>query len=419
MNPYHQALQTGLENYMNFTKAAYEPQKMQADIASKAAYATYSPYSYISKALSDPTTAMLLAQNPDQLKALTTKFANMPTNPYASLQGNQGSQGSLWDRLKEWTGLSQPKAEENQSPQQTSSIQATQPEKAADLNAQAPIVTAGGTPVGYSYTPQNLYQQNYIKQFPNSREAFNVKMQNDLWSEQLKEDAKTINSPQDQIAILNRMESTYPQLNKYEKGAYFGTLPAITSNAQNLDRLATTLSANKTRAFQSGHINKADFQTFDRIKGGRSLDKEAFNEAINYNKALAMRDAQLKKFHSDAFNKGMQIQDANNLWSKFIEQYPLFNQKTHKLNDKNYQVSPFDVSYGNEKNKQNEEKTTERSSNQSNSSGSKLPVSPAVKILASKIKLPDFDSKEAYNSWYQKQPKITRDAIKEYLRNRK
>jgi hypothetical protein len=80
MNPFHQALQSGLENYQTNMKTAYTPYALQADIASKQAYAQNLQRQIAAQALSSPAAATM---SNDQI----TNLLNM-------IQGG-GSQGQM------------------------------------------------------------------------------------------------------------------------------------------------------------------------------------------------------------------------------------------------------------------------------------------------------------------------------------
>ena len=91
MSPYNQALQSGLETYSNINKAAYEPQKMKADILAKAAYAAYTPAGVIGKAIIDPVVwGNINAQQ--RANALQT-ISNIPKNPMDILRSDYNGAG--------------------------------------------------------------------------------------------------------------------------------------------------------------------------------------------------------------------------------------------------------------------------------------------------------------------------------------
>lgn len=138
MNPFHQALSQGLNTYSNIQNAAYLPQKLQADIASKAAYATMSPYSYMGKALSDPTTLLALMKNPKVFEQFMNKFQQMPTDPIKALQDQYGhSKPGLLTQLAEKIGLINKPAEQMAPAASMSNVQ--QP-------AQEAVPSTSGTP---------------------------------------------------------------------------------------------------------------------------------------------------------------------------------------------------------------------------------------------------------------------------------
>lgn len=110
MNPYNQALSSGLDTYQNMMKAAYAPQQTQANINAKNAYASNVGRQMIATVLSNP---MAVASMDDaQFKSLLGQV----TNPAGGLSGtaagsNSGGQqtstgiGGMWDKLMQNVGL--------------------------------------------------------------------------------------------------------------------------------------------------------------------------------------------------------------------------------------------------------------------------------------------------------------------------
>lgn len=95
MNPYHQALQSGLETFGNITQAAYAPKKLQADIASKLAYANLMGPQFLAKLMGNEN---ILPNIPDAQKqsilgllinAGTTAKVTPPANPTSTENNNQ------------------------------------------------------------------------------------------------------------------------------------------------------------------------------------------------------------------------------------------------------------------------------------------------------------------------------------------
>lgn len=380
MNPYHQALQGGLEMYGKMNEAKYAPQKAQADIASKAAYATYSPYSYLSKAMNDPGFLAILSKNPKALSAITKKMSEIPTDPYASIRENKSNSPNLWTNLKRMVGIDN--SPQQQIPQQNVP-QGTMPPQVQgqgsnnsgyEYDAQGNNVRAtdaeidqagmgqpGSAPQAQGTTspspqPQannNLYDAYLAQKFPYSTEGLAAKKrleaQNadvhsnaDLWKDRTKELGKAINFNRQSLQLLDSMENQYKKLYWLEKGAGVGNLKAVSSAAQTFDQDAEKQSTALARAQQMGHVTDKDFTIFSRIKPYRGMNETAFHHSIEANRALALRDVQYQRFMSEAKQKNMPIEQADTMWSKFIEENPIFDPTTEKLNKQNVKKSPFD-----------------------------------------------------------------------------
>lgn len=99
MNPFHQALQSGLQNYQNLVKTQYMPAGLQADIATKQAYAKYLPMQATATALSNPLFLAMLSKDPAKFKQVMNQFTNMGVNqgtPGMSGASNDQNGGSGW-----------------------------------------------------------------------------------------------------------------------------------------------------------------------------------------------------------------------------------------------------------------------------------------------------------------------------------
>lgn len=161
MNPYNQALSSGLDTYQNMMKAAYTPATTQANINAKNAYAQNVGRQMIATVLSNP---MAVASMDDsQFKALLGQV----TNPASGLPGmgagtNSGGQqtssgiGGMWDKLMQNVGLKDaPAATEGQPTPQTNSS------NAYDYNADGTNVKASPEMVNdIANNGNNAYQNN-------------------------------------------------------------------------------------------------------------------------------------------------------------------------------------------------------------------------------------------------------------------
>lgn len=152
MNPYHQALQTGLEGYQNNMKTAYMPYALQADIASKQAYAQNLSRQIASTVLSNPmTVASMMGTDAGkaQMANLIQQITSGPSQIGTPLPGqdtgqvaNQG--GGAWDKFTSFL-----KGDNVNTPSaQVSDYLKNNPDKAQQLATQGQTVV-GGTNPGY------------------------------------------------------------------------------------------------------------------------------------------------------------------------------------------------------------------------------------------------------------------------------
>lgn len=129
MNPFHQALQSGLENYQNNMKTAYMPYAYQADIASKQAYANNYARQIAATVLGNPLAVASMMQTDTGKAQLNNLISQMTTTagragtgitvplPGQSMGGQQGQGGGLWDWAKSLIGGESSEAPAQGAPQ--------------------------------------------------------------------------------------------------------------------------------------------------------------------------------------------------------------------------------------------------------------------------------------------------------------
>jgi hypothetical protein len=101
MNPFHQALQTGLANYNQNMQSAYAPLKMQSEIAAKQAYADNYQKQIIATALSNPDAIALYGM--DGVKKMAAQLQAMSQSGSVPTPGGKqdGSPGEgAWSAFK-------------------------------------------------------------------------------------------------------------------------------------------------------------------------------------------------------------------------------------------------------------------------------------------------------------------------------
>lgn len=367
--PFNQALSSGLDTYQNLIQAKYKPLTTLAEAASKAAYATYSPYNQLAQIFKDPTISAMLAQNPEKFNEIMGRFAQVPTNPYSSIENMGGSKPgplrTLWDKIQgAVTGnSSEPMSSgANEGSSNGSDLYTSQQPNGSAPSYATPLdllpakgdytsPQTGYLPTtderGFKIFPNKTARDKYISAFPNSPEALDQKTQDDLWSKQLGKNSESADEQNRAINTSRAMVASYPDVEWYEKGYGMLTPPAFTSKAQAFDKLAATASTANTRALQQGHITDNDFNIGAKITGDRSLREGAINEINAYNEALYQRGVEKQQYDANAYNKqGMRYEDAQSQWSQFASKYPLFNPYTQKLVEKNVKLNPFDPKGG-------------------------------------------------------------------------
>lgn len=110
MNPFNQALSSGLDTYQNMMKAAYTPATTEANINSKNAYSQNVGRQMIATVLSNPLAVSQMSD--EQFKSMVNQVANPQTMGAGMMHGGvTGGQpqssgiGGLWDGLLVKTGL--------------------------------------------------------------------------------------------------------------------------------------------------------------------------------------------------------------------------------------------------------------------------------------------------------------------------
>jgi hypothetical protein len=370
MNPFNQALTSGLDTYQNMMKAAYTPAQTQANINAKNAYAQNYGRQMLSTILGNPLAVSSMSD--DQFKNLLNQFSTQ-----GNLSGNGSSYnpvgqteskglGGIWDNLMEKVGLKNPSPMSNPSSSPSSSAGSVDmgandkasPEEVQDIanngNSAYQNQSQPNVPQGTPSNGQSLRDAYIAKNFPGSPQGIeaqakietavgSAKAENDLWKERVDQTGKVIDDSQKSISAIESMQNIYPKLNWAEKGFIGGHGPAISSEAQLFDKFAKTQATTNLRAMQTGHITNTDFAIGDQLQPGRWMNEQGFEDLANYNKALGYRSKQKQKFYRDAKGRTT-VEDADSIWSSFMDSHPIFDSETHKLDMKNAKISPFSVS---------------------------------------------------------------------------
>jgi hypothetical protein len=209
-----------------------------------------------------------------------------------------------------------------------------------------------------------------------------------LWTDKIKSTTENLNNSNSMITSLDAMDTLYNKLHPYEKGPYAGQVKALSNDAQSFDKLHTHLSSASSKALTSGRITDKDFAIGDSLVPSRTLGDQAYKQASDYNKSLALRPRQEQQFISDALEKGMPYAQSQKMWANFIKTNPLFDSKTLKLIPENAEISPFDA-----------QRNTKQSKTKNGQGASNIMTAPEGSIV---MTAPDGSMHTVHNSQVEK-----------------
>lgn len=383
MNPFHQALSSGLDTYQNMVKTAYAPMSQEADILSKSAYATNLPYQVKASILQNPYAVASLYQS-GQLDDFIKGFSNVPTNPLEAMgsffkQDNKSNSGSFLNSLASGLGLNK-----NTSPDQLktsdnnyaydkngNNITASPSEINQKLNeiqnnrgnpATTPIPMSNqyNVPQGTSNQPmpsgmpQNPLEALIAKNMPLTPQGITAAAGAESAKEEAKETALVKSkSYQDYMnntyaqtkAAINTENALKDFLYEYDKATLKGPL-----TANNFTRWLSTLDPNTQAAMNAS--NNIVLAAAPALIGGKQTDlgralvknakvttemlPESVHHIVNNQMQIMDRMIEIPSFNQLAHMK-YGINDVNQLQNDFIEyyqKYPIIS-KEGKLQPQN------------------------------------------------------------------------------------
>lgn len=127
------------------------------------------------------------------------------------------------------------------------------------------------------------------------------------------------------IGSLEVADANYQQLNKYQRGPGLGMLPAVTKEAQELDRVVSGIILTNMQAIK-GNASDKDVERIEKAVLGRNLSPEAWAEAQYMTKALAERTVEKQQFMQAARERGISSMDANSRWSEYVKKNSLYDK---------------------------------------------------------------------------------------------
>lgn len=381
MNPFHEMFQNGLQSYMNIQKARYTPQTLQADIASKQAYAQNYLKQIAATALSNPLAVASMSN--DQRNALVNMITN-PSSSYSSLQNaNTLNGGKVWDWAKSlFTG-------ENPSPTTNNSV--TQPSQptiqssadsgyAYDANgnnvvmppqgvnaianqgnnsASQPQVNSSLSNSGYIDSTtgidltdprMNIFNRDFgtpavnaamAKQYPSPYQSLELKKRESSVTEGAKQQGAAMQKLNDQSLDatsnaynlekdLDTFHTLYNQ--SLLTGPGLGLLSSIGPTSNQLNQLSTSMQTGVASQLFGSKITNYKEQLARDLKLNPSMPAAAEKGAYERLKAASQRIQEYDNFVSYAQDNG--ISDPNKikrLWNHYNIDMPIFDGKSLKV----------------------------------------------------------------------------------------
>jgi hypothetical protein len=477
MNPFNQAFPAAMQAYGDIQRNAYLPSQLQADILSKSAYATYAPYSYIIKGLTDP---MILANmTPDQINKQVQSLANIPSNPLDAMRNNfrnnqPGPLSQLWHSIF---------GEGSQSPQ-AQTYNSVPQALAANPGAKQQLKQTGQytLPGPSSVTPQLINAtSNQPPTSSNYKGSSNgVDYSDPMMNANHKDYSEGGKYPARNVAMALKLHSA--EKKAADEAALKGAGEGAKVDIDEMNKLSKEAATNSTSGFNlllnatkfKDAYDKAwatgplfDLPIFDKIStfdpkaveaanysnnAGVEMASKLFgNKISDYREKLGQQIKFQPKMPKEAVHdvfEGIQAESQRleensdfvdyaqntlgindpkkirNAWFDYNRDVPFWDIKTQKPipstpgQYKDYLNNKLGNKYNNQNaNTQiniNQQYSSEVGNQKTNLSGSALSL---VKDFE-KNGLPSFDSPQHYKAWFNRQPQLTKDAIREYLRRK-
>lgn len=378
MNPFNQAVRSGLNTFQQGIKAGYTPQNMQADLEKKQAYVDYMknmPMQYVSQVLSNPQLVPFLSN--DQRNSLVDRMIQRAKQP----EQNHGKDGLLnWIKNAFNSDSSAPQQSEQAQQSNLSQIPEMKPGDSYVVGSgkppqQEPEENNLGKATGYTQVPPALPIQNnnasgsidpsnpaanaYGRDFGSSEAnriqsklnpspAFsqqnkaqetekkeNARENVKLWNDELNNTRQEAKSAKSAIDQLTRFKNIYDKLLPIERGFPFGKGPAVSSNAQLADNISNNIALDLASERFKQRITNNDLQYSQTLKANRALNPNAEKDMVDFLTSANQRIIEQAAFKNAARNKGLTLPESDLVWQKYIDERPLYNTTTGKLEPKN------------------------------------------------------------------------------------
>lgn len=352
--------QSNLQNEIARAQAKYAPYNAYADALSKIAYAQMGPANAIAQMLSGPGASNLTRE---QTIALGTQMQNLlkgynqnnvlpPPNMMSQGNGN-GLLGILMNKLignqQSNAGVPMPNNALNANPSGGSSeygaINQASPDYVTNVanngNGAPPLSTptanlpfgrtaaqlaipgsqGGATPAAGAHATQAAMDTGATTEAANLANA---------WNDQFKQSTSDANGARASLNILDKLQQSYTELGKLEKGPVKGNLPAFTTASQDFDKTQVALADSVAKAQQSGHITGKDREVYSSMKPTRDMTPDAFKHQVDFINGMNERILERPSFDSRIQAAGLTPQQGEIIWQNYIKQRPFYDAKKHE-----------------------------------------------------------------------------------------
>lgn len=434
VNPYHQALQTGLQDYMNITKSAYQPATMQAEIASKNAYAQNLTRQIVASVLANPLAIATMSN--EQRNGLLGMLMPGKNASNGTLSNQAVAGSSLWDKLKNWTGLSNNNSEQPNAQMQPQNNEQPSAPAQSNPSSNTSIYTPNSSGIDLTDPRMNLYNKDFgspqanaaaAQQYPSPYQKFETEKIKASLAQGAREQGAAMQKLNDEalassgsaIALQKSLDAFHTHYkNANLTGPALGWAAAWGPESGQLQGLSTEMQTSAAAQIFGSKLTNYKEQLAKDLKLNASMRPEAEQGAYDRLRAGTMRVQEYDDFVAAAQNMG--VNDPNKikrLWNHYNLDMPFYNGKTLQVINENLNKGT-EYLQSSLKGSSTTAKSSSESNNSTQNNNAKLSISPQAKMLANKIKLPQFESKEAAQKWYANQSRISKDAIIYHLQNK-
>lgn len=348
-----------LQNKKLGVETEYAPWTNYANALSKIAYSQFVGPQAIATMMNNPATRGMFT--PEQYNQLANAFTRQLQNNSTStanipVPGQQSK--NILSRI--FDHFDNNKNNETRSPsnalqdlnQPSINIANSSPQNANELNKipqlpqqnqliQPNSIQPGGAPTynrAVGNLPGGVYGANNPSAITSAGEAAlktqtteEAKNISDQWQKRQDDINEQVNGAQEMSRQLDKLVDARQRLSKYEKGPGLGSLPGVTSAAQDADIAISNLVAARLKAWQSSRITNMDIGFGQMLKPGRYMTDPSFNNEVNYEKGLSERLQEYPPFSQVAQSSGLTPAQADAVWARYANEKPFYDPKSKKI----------------------------------------------------------------------------------------